>query len=68
MANCKECGANLDNDEIAIYIRLIDRKAKEFLCKKCLAIRLGCDVLLIDEKIHYYREHGCFLFPKEGRG
>ncbi len=65
MTSCEKCGRPLSNDEIAIYRRLVDRRSAVYSCKDCLARKLGCDPELIDDKIRYYREHGCFLFPPE---
>lgn len=66
MAVCNLCQAPLQNDEIAIYKKLINRKADTFLCKQCLSKMICCDPELIDEKIRQFREAGCFLFPSNG--
>ena len=39
---CKECNSRLSSDEKAIYMKLIDRTATEFLCLDCLGEKLGC--------------------------
>ncbi len=62
MANCKECGKNLTNDEVAIHRRLIHRDAEEYFCKECLARYLGVPVPVIDSKIEYFKKIGCTLF------
>ena len=60
---CKECGKPLVTDEKAIYMKLIDRTATEFLCLDCLGEKLGCGRAALEERIRYYRESGnCVLF------
>jgi hypothetical protein len=62
MAECVRCGRTLTGDEIGIYRKLINRAAKEFFCKDCLARHFNCDVKLIDQKIAQFRAQGCTLF------
>ncbi|MBQ8634059.1 MAG: hypothetical protein IJ420_10700 [Lachnospiraceae bacterium] len=66
MANyktCKECGAELLADDIAIHRKLVLRNAEEFFCIDCLAGRLGCLREDIERLIQYYRDSGeCTLF------
>lgn len=60
---CKECGAELLADDIAIYRKLVNRGADEFLCIDCLAKFFRCPRKAIEDKIAYYRESGtCTLF------
>ena len=60
---CKECGAILSGDEIAIYLKLVSRYAKDYLCMECLGQMLHCGRKPIEERIKYYRESGnCVLF------
>lgn len=62
MALCKKCARQLTADEIAVYRRLADMKATEYLCIDCLAEYFGCTVELLEEKIKHFRAMGCFLF------
>lgn len=59
---CKTCKKPLERDEVAIYMRMVDRTAKEFLCKQCLADFYGCDVGVIDKKTEQFKHIGCVLF------
>ncbi|MBP3703068.1 MAG: hypothetical protein J6I65_04690 [Lachnospiraceae bacterium] len=60
---CKVCHAKLSTDEKAIYLKLVSRSAKEFLCLDCLGEKLGCGRQPLLDKIKYYRESGnCVLF------
>ncbi len=60
---CFKCGAALHDDDIAIYRKLVDRGAEEFLCIDCLAVRFGSTREKIERLIAYYRESGeCTLF------
>lgn len=62
--DCRKCGKkDLSGDEIAIYLKLANRGAKEFLCIDCLAEFFKCDKSEIEARIKYYRDSGeCTLF------
>ena len=66
MANfetCKQCGAKLQSDDIAIYKKMVLRTADEFLCIDCLAKYFNVSREAIEDKIRYFRESGiCALF------
>ncbi len=64
MSNCIKCGKeNLEPDEIAIYKKMINRGATEFMCIDCLADYYRVSRKAIEEKIRFYRESGtCVLF------
>ena len=51
--NCKECGADIHAEDIAIHRKLIDRGADTFFCIDCLAGKLGCRRSNIEELIEY---------------
>lgn len=60
---CRDCGAKLGGDDIAIYMKLVSRNARDFLCIDCLGTKLKCGRKPIEERIKYYRESGnCTLF------
>lgn len=62
-SQCRNCGAALASDEKAIYLKLVSRTAKDFLCLDCLGEKLGCGREPLVKKIKYYRESGnCVLF------
>lgn len=61
-SHCKTCGRDLINDEIALYKRLVNRGANEYLCLDCLSLRLSCDRELLENKIDEFRKSGCTLF------
>ena len=62
--DCYKCGKKeLSGDELAIYRKLVNRGAAEFLCIDCLAEIFKCDKRDIEAKIKYYRDSGeCTLF------
>lgn len=64
MATCVQCGGRLAGDDIGLYRKLIDRQARECLCRLCLATRLRCDPAILEAKIRQFREQGCVLFPE----
>lgn len=59
---CKKCGSEMCRDEVAVYMRMCDRRATEFLCKVCLAEFYGCGTDAIDRKIDQFKRIGCVLF------
>ncbi|EKQ56610.1 MULTISPECIES: hypothetical protein [unclassified Clostridium] len=61
---CKECNKILETDEVAIYRRLVQRGATEYLCIDCLSKHFKCSRDLIIERIIHFREIGCTLFCK----
>ena len=65
MDTCKNCGKELENDEIGIYKRMVNRGATEFLCIKCLAEYFKISEDLVREKIEHFRNMGCTLFAQK---
>lgn len=60
---CKECGAPLGSDDIAINQKLISRNVREFFCIDCLAAYYKTTRETIQARIDYYRKSGhCTLF------
>lgn len=59
---CKSCKSTLTNDEIALYRRLVNRGATEYLCLECLSGWLSCEKQLLLDKIEEFRKAGCSLF------
>ena len=62
MSKCVCCGGELENDEIAITKKLVNRGATEFYCKGCLAERFKITIEDVDSLIEKFREAGCGLF------
>jgi biotin operon repressor len=59
---CAKCHKPLTRDEIAIYLRLVSRDAKEYLCIPCLAMYFKCSEESIQVRIERLKEMGCTLF------
>ncbi|MNC79149.1 hypothetical protein D3C75_1315520 [compost metagenome] len=60
---CRTCGVPLLTDDVAIYLKLVTRNAKDFLCIDCLGEQLKCGRAPIEQLIKYFRESGkCVLF------
>ena len=62
MVQCFQCGRQLTADEIAVYRKMVNREANQFLCKTCLAAYFGVDEDKIDKKIQQFKRIGCLLF------
>jgi len=63
-ARCRECGASLTRDEIAVTKKLVHRGATEFYCVHCLAKRFEVTDEVIRDRIAYFRSTGCTLFQQ----
>ena len=60
---CRECGAALGSDDIAINQKLISRNVREFFCIDCRAAYYKTTREVIQKRIDYYRASGtCTLF------
>ena len=60
---CMRCSHKLYADDIAIYLKLVNRGATEFLCIDCLATDFKTCRQEIEKLIAYYRKSGeCTLF------
>lgn len=60
---CRQCGAPLGQDDRAIYWKMVNRGAEDFLCIGCLAEYFKVPRKEIERRIRYYRESGqCTLF------
>ncbi len=62
MSLCMQCGRELTYNEIGAHKKFINRGSKSFLCKSCLAEKLGVTVPDIDRKIQQFIQQGCTLF------
>jgi len=62
---CTTCGASLHSEEVAIYMKLVSRQSKDYLCLDCLATMLRCERVTIEKYIAYLKESGlCTLFRR----
>ena len=59
---CKDCGKQICKDEVALYKKIIEIRAKEFLCLECMSEVLDCTVEDLEIKIDEFKEQGCTLF------
>lgn len=64
MELCKKCGKSLTSDEIALYKKLFNRGAIEYLCINCCAEYLEVPKLILMQKIEQFKEMGCTLFDE----
>ncbi|MDF2587813.1 MAG: hypothetical protein K0S41_1654 [Anaerocolumna sp.] len=61
---CRQCNKVLTRDEKAIYYRLVNRAATDFLCIPCLAEYFKCRVSDIEDRIISLKKMGCTLFSE----
>lgn len=57
-----QCGRELTFNEVGAYKKLVNRGSRQFLCKGCLAEKLGVTVGDIDRIIERSKIQGCSLF------
>lgn len=65
MSVCIQCARELSYNEIGAHKKFINRGSVNFLCKFCLAEKLGVTVEDIDRKIEQFIQQGCTLFVEE---
>jgi hypothetical protein len=61
---CMSCGAELTRDEIGIHKKMVNRRATEFLCLHCLAVKFNLPESDLYAMIERYRKAGCAFFDK----
>lgn len=59
---CALCARELQEDEIALTRKLVNRGATRFFCLHCLAERFDVTQSDLRRKIDEFREMGCTLF------
>ena len=57
------CGRPVTADEAAMTKKLINRGTKESMCTLCLAAHFDVTRDDILERMAYFKEMGCMLFP-----
>lgn len=62
MSECMTCKKTLTRLDENTYRKFVNRGARQFLCKSCLAEKLGVEETILDEKIEHFRRQGCSLF------
>ena len=60
--HCRDCGRELEKDEVALTRKLVERDSKVFYCIDCLAVRYKVDADFLRDKIEDYKFQGCALF------
>lgn len=64
MTDCIQCGKRLTSDEIALYKKIVNRGADEYMCINCCAEYFNVTVELLEEKIEQFKKSGCQLFDE----
>ena len=59
---CARCGAVLQQDDIALTRKMINRGAERFFCISCLAEHFELTEEILREKIREFKAMGCTLF------
>lgn len=62
---CKKCGKELTHDEIALYRKIYNRGAKDFLCISCSSQYLEVSEELLLTKMQEFKDMGCTLFLQQ---
>lgn len=61
---CGACRRALDNDEVALNLKVGGRAASRFFCLPCLASRTGADEAELRKMTAFFKENGCELFER----
>ena len=65
MSKCSKCGKELNQIDVGLSKKLINRGTTEYFCKACLAEKFCVTEALLDDKVRAFRATGCALFPPE---
>ena len=65
VVHCHLCGTRMQNDEIALNLKLLGRQIGVTKCLPCLAEFLGCDEQELNIRMQQYKETGCLLFTRQ---
>ena len=65
---CENCKKKLTADEIILYMKIISRTDKKYLCLSCQAEYFGCSEEFLKKKIRHFKAIGCLLFIPENEG
>ena len=60
--HCYRCHKKLERDEIGLHRKLVNRGAREYLCKTCLAAHFKMTIEDCDTLIANFKEAGCSMF------
>ena len=60
--NCMICSSLVEKDAIGLYKKIIEKKAKKFMCLECLANHLDTTTDDLLEKVADFKTAGCKLF------
>ncbi len=63
MEKCIVCGCAVSPDEVAMSKKLINRGTTAYQCIPCLARHFDVTVEDVLERMAYFKEMGCMLFP-----
>lgn len=59
---CLSCGGAVIPLEMSLTMKLVDRAARRFYCRRCLAAEMGTTEAALDELAAYFRANHCALF------
>lgn len=62
MALCTSCEKTLCFNDIGATKKFLGRGSTSYLCRNCLAVKLGVTPELIEKKIEQFKLQGCTLF------
>lgn len=61
-ALCLSCGGRVIPLEMSLTMKLVDRAARRYYCRRCLAAEMGTTEAALDELAAYFRANHCALF------
>lgn len=59
---CLNCQKEMDDDNVALCMKLYGRDTKKFHCYECISKLEDFPVEKLSELVMYYRKSGCMLF------
>lgn len=62
---CTNCNLVVNNDEVALNIKILGKQIGAVRCFDCLANVLDCDTAKLKELAKYYKKSGCSIFQRK---
>lgn len=59
---CMKCGKRLQNLDVALHKKMINRGAREYMCIDCLSEYIGVSKQDLLDKAEFFKQQGCMLF------
>lgn len=64
IVHCVNCNLTVNNDEVALNVKILGNQISMIRCYQCLSDVLGCDETKLENLANYYKSSGCTIFQR----